>query len=812
MLNTLPRCSDVDLTDDSASASETINVDLRSVLRFLRRHIRLICVTALVCGLVGAAYLKLTPKLYTANAKVLIDTRKLDLFRAQAVIEDPTINTAAVESQIQILKSDEVARRVVEHPKLGLLQTEEFGGQQTTARQIVLSVRQLWGGSPVDTPEETMSEDGAPLEEGWLRTTVKALLPGWLNPFPRGPRSKAEITQRAIEKFQERLKVTRIGLSYVIQIEFTSEDPARAALVTNEMATAYINQQLRSKLEMAEGAGKWLEGRIAELRGQATNSDRAVQNFRAEHNIINAGDQLITDQQVQELSKQRILAETNLAEAKARYERIKAVNASQSTDAAVTDALDNAMIVRLQERYLDLVQRQNDLATRYGKGHRTVVALGREISQNRSDMSLELRRLEETYKSEYEIASTRLAQLQEGLDKLLSTSANSLQAQVQLRELQSTSNSYGSLYNSFLERYIQTVQQQSFPVTEAKVITPAAKPLKATGPGGIVILGGTVAFGLLLGCGLAIGRELLDVVLRTPAQLERLSGANFLGVLPITKTAAANGEKKPQDGPFSSIPPRLTYALDAPFSRYAETIRSIRVAVDSCRIREPMHVIGIVSAMPGEGKTTVATNLAFLVAHSADVRILLLDLDLRNPAQTRQLARSRDGLLQVLEGKKSLRDMVCIHAPTGLHFLPTGVHRPISNTSEFLNSVAMQKLLEEARQNYDYVILDLPPLVPLVDAHAVAHMVDGFVLVTEFGKTSTDLLRRALRSATEIRKKLIGAVLNKVDLRQLARLENVGGTYYTSEYYMEGGAAPFASSNVPWVSKAAPNLKTPETI
>ena len=112
------------------------------------------------------------------------------------------------------------------------------------------------------------------------------------------------------------------------------------------------------------------------------------------------------------------------------------------------------------------------------------------------------------------------------------------------------------------------------------MITPAAKPLKGSGPGSLTILGGTVTLGLLLGCGLAIGRELLDVVVRTPAQLERLSGANFLGVLPITKTAATNGEATPADGPFRSIPPRLTYALDAPFSRYAETIRSIRVAVE----------------------------------------------------------------------------------------------------------------------------------------------------------------------------------------------------------------------------------------
>ena len=91
-------------------------------------------------------------------------------------------------------------------------------------------------------------------------------------------------------------------------------------------------------------------------------------------------------------------------------------------------------------------------------------------------------------------------------------------------------------------------------------------------------------------------------------------------------------------------------------------------------------------------------------------------------------------------------------------------------------------------------------------------MVDGFVLVTEFGKTSTDVLRRALRSSTEIRKKLIGAVLNKVDLRQLARLENVGGTYYTSEYYMEDGAAPVASSNVPWASRSPLETRSPQKL
>ncbi len=509
MLNTLPRHSSESIhAIDEVLPRDLINVDLRSVVRFLRRNLRLIGLTAVVCAIVAVGYIKLTPKLYTASAQVLIDTAKLDLFRAQAVIEDPAINTAAIESQMQILRSDEIARKVVKDDDLKLLETEEFGGQPPPfARRVVLFVSQLWGAAPAKQSVEVV-----PAETGWFHEAVANRLPAWLNPFAPGPRSRSEAIQRAVQKFQSQLSVTRIGLSYVIQIQFVSQDPAISAAVANKVASTYIAEQLRSKLEMAEHAGKWLEGRIVELRDHATISDRAVQTFKAENNIINAGDQLMTDQQVQELSKQRILAEANVAEAKARYDRIKAVNKSQSkAGAAVTDALVNALIVRLQERYLDLVRQQSDFAARYGSTHRTVAALGREIDQNREDMRTELRRLEETYKSEYEIASTRLEQLQVGLDKLVGTSAKALQSQVELRGLQSTSNSYSSLYNSFLERYIQTVQQQTFPVTEAKVITPAAKPFKGSGPGSLVILGSALAFGGLLGCGLALGREMLEL-------------------------------------------------------------------------------------------------------------------------------------------------------------------------------------------------------------------------------------------------------------------------------------------------------------
>lgn len=751
-----------------------LTIDLPSVVAFFRRRFWIIASMVVLAGLIGVAYAKINPKTFTATAQLLIDTRKLDVFRAQAVVEDPTINNSAVESQMQILRSEQIARSVIRHPDLKLLETDEFGGSGPTfMSSLVEKIDRVWpaAGHAVDV-----------LQAGdWL--------PDWLQGEPGPKPSKEVLLQGAVQRFENQLDVKRIGLSYVIEIEFTSYDRERAAKIANKIATAYINDQLASKSDAAERASGWLQARMAELREQASGSDRAVQTFKVENNIINAGDGLITDQQVQELSKQRILAETNVAEAKARFERIKAVNASSSLDASVTDVLENPVFVRLQQQYLDLQSQQDALAARYGREHRTVVALDREIAEVRDNVRAELRRLEETYKSDYEIASTRLSQLQTALDKVVGTSAKTLQAQVHLRELESTANSYSNLYNSFLERYIQTVQQQSFPGTEAKLITPATTPLKASGPGGTLILAGALALGGFLGCGIAVGRELMDSVVRTSDQLERLTGVETLGVLPIVKRKtrrreAAEPPAPGGDGLVAQLPSRLTTVLDGPFTHYAETIRSIKVASDVSRTHRQMKVIGLVSAMPGEGKSMVSANLAFLMAQTGR-RTLLIDADLRNPSLSRSLTPHAEGLLQVLEGTAELGDLVIRHEPSGLYVLPAGVERKIANTNELLCSHEMQELLARARDEFDTVIIDLPPLVPVVDARASAYLIDGFVLVVEWGKTSSDALRRALRNSRPVSQKLVGSVLNKVDLTVLGRYENLRSSYYASEYYEE---------------------------
>jgi succinoglycan biosynthesis transport protein ExoP len=222
-----------------------------------------------------------------------------------------------------------------------------------------------------------------------------------------------------------------------------------------------------------------------------------------------------------------------------------------------------------------------------------------------------------------------------------------------------------------------------------------------------------------------------------------------------------------------------------PFSRFTESVRSIKVAADTSNL--DLRVIGLISAVPGEGKSTIAVNLAQLAAH-AGTRTLLIDADLRQPSLTRQIAPSANqGLLEVLDGSCDLQQAIWRDPVTGLDFLPSYLEAPIAHTSEILASRRMTDLLTQARELYDYVVVDFPPLAPVVDAKAASHLVDGFILVVEWGQTSPEIVVEALGSAEVVQSKLIGAVLNRANPAMLKRIELYKGKNY-HRYYGNYGA------------------------
>jgi polysaccharide biosynthesis transport protein len=358
-------------------------------------------------------------------------------------------------------------------------------------------------------------------------------------------------------------------------------------------------------------------------------------------------------------------------------------------------------------------------------------------------------------------------------------SATTRQSQVRLRELETAANTYRNIYETFLSRFTQSVQQQSFPSTEARVVTVATPPSGPSSPKTSLTLALAAILGFGLGIMSAFAREQMNRQIHTRAQLEGLLGTSCLAVIPAfagqKSTLRKRGATR-ESNAFRQI------SEVAPFSATAEALRYIKVAID-------LHpsggkIIGIVSALPGEGKTTVAAGFASFVARSGG-RTLLIDADLRNPSLSRTLGYTNTaGLLELVADKTSFEDLLITDSKYKFDFLPSASRIKPSNSSDILNSPAVKQMLKSAASSYDYVLVDLPPVLPVVDVKAVAHLFDAFVLVVEWGSTSTEEVVKAVAASPILSERLLGAVLNKADEAVMRRFEGYSDrsySYYTNE-------------------------------
>jgi len=343
-------------------------------------------------------------------------------------------------------------------------------------------------------------------------------------------------------------------------------------------------------------------------------------------------------------------------------------------------------------------------------------------------------------------------------------------------------------YDSFLERYTQTVQQQSLPFAGAQILTAAEPPRAASSPKSMLVLVGSALAGAMIGFGIALARELLDRTVKTPAQVEVASDGAFLGYLPtfdMNARAMRRLEKRTRKlGDVSArrftAGPAYSITLTAPFSRYTETLRAAKVAAEN-GVRGRATVLGIISAAPNEGRSTVAINLARLVAEEGE-RPILIDGDLRNPCLSRSLVPAdAPGLAQIAAGTARISEVLWSDQATGLQFLPAGTEAGKDPAKASLTAPATTAIINACRQQFDMVIVDLPATGPVVDVRAAAHLFDGFLMVTEWGTTTEDTLRQASH-VMGLEERIIGTVLNKVNMRRLRGFESarepaVAGNY-----------------------------------
>jgi succinoglycan biosynthesis transport protein ExoP len=763
------------LAPDQRLASEFVSPAeiYAAIVGFLHRQFPVILIVLLLSLALGAFYLFTATPRFTGHAVLVIDTHKTQVFQVQSPLGDLPIDSSTVDTQIEILKSENIESSVVKD--LHLNEDPEFIEPKPGLIDRLI---------------------------GFITFAFIPTIPTFQKDAGGGPTPEFRRMRSAIWILDRYLTVKRAGLTYAVDIEFKSVNPDRAAQVANAVADAYVVDSLEAKYQTTRRAASWLQDRLKELREESANAERAVVDYKSKNNIVDTGGRLINDQQLAELNSALVQARAMTAESKARLDRVQQiisagdVDPASSATATVADTLRNEVISKLRTQYLEHDAKASLLAAKLGANHLAVVNLRNQMRELRRTIFEELERTAEGFKSDYEIAKTRQESLQQSVKQMVAESQTTNEAQITLHNLQASAETYRALYDSFLQRYMESVQQQSFPVSEARLITRATPPLAKSSPKTMLILGLAGVAGLILGAAFGFLRDLSDRVFRTTEQIEDRLKADCISVVPLVEDRSKVKEvlltplagSQPADQHVITADQSLLWTVaHSPLSRFAESIRAVKIAIDSNKVVKANKVIGITSSLPNEGKSTIAVALAELIGHGGS-RVLLVDGDLRNPSLSRRLApNAQVGLLEVVRNAAAIEDVLWFDHVTGFEFLPAVLRSRLPHSSEILASQATKTLFASVREIFDYIIVDLSPLAPVVDVRVVTPLVDSFVFVAEWGRTKVDVAELALTSARSVYDNLLGVVLNKADMTVFGRYQSNRGNYYYNRYYAQYG-------------------------
>jgi len=741
---------------------------------FLRRQFAVIVFTLVLTVAASAIYLRITPPTYTGQVQVLFGNPKAQFIQQQSLLPEPTVDLAQIETQLQILKSKAIAISVINQLKLA--GDEDLNGSSQPLNSLVRWIR---------GPFVTKPAAASPTE-------------------PEGQPGDG-----VVAAFQNRLSAVRVSYSNVIEISFNSSKAVRAAEIVNAVANAYITDQLNAKFEANRRATAWLQDRLRDLGQQALTAERAVGAFKSQNNMVSSGGKPIDEQQVTDLNSRLVAIRAQTSDALARLNRFEAILRTNSVDSpsigtldsSGSEALSNPIINTLRQQYLELARRESEWSGRFGKDHLAVVNIRTRMRDIRTSILDEVRRLVETTRSDFEVNKQRQQEIEKQLAEAVSLSRTTNSAEVTMRELEGNAKGYRSLYETFLQRYMGSVQQESFPSSEARLIYPAAPPQSKSKPKSVLILALGIFGGLGLGVALGLLRDSMDRVFRTSAQIETALRLPCLSLVPLLHTpkrkkATADDPREADQDPRQrtlSIRSGIYWAvLGMPLSRFAESIRSIKLAIDLNPTKTSNKVVGITSSLPNEGKSTIAASLAQLIGHTGK-KVIVVDCDLRNPSLSANLTpNATAGIVEVISGARSLEETIWKDPRSNLVFLPAVKKGPLLHTSEILSADLTKELFDKLRASFDYIIVDLPPLTPVVDVRATTPLIDCFVLVVEWGRTKIEVVQHALHTAPNVYETLIGTVLNKTDIKAMRRYDNYRSDYYNNEHYIRYGFADHA--------------------
>jgi polysaccharide biosynthesis transport protein len=691
----------------------------------------------LVCALV---ILSTMPPVYKASSRIAFEKTLPRYMQTNKVSNEPIIDDYDTLGQTYVISSENVLLQAIR--SLSLANDPNFVGgkdSQTLGSRV----------------------------RGLLRNMAEAL--GYSEPVENQSNDPEKI---ALGNLVRDLTVSREDVASVISVAFSSNDPAKAAAIVNAIVDNYVNDTIASKMKSTNVAGKVVQERVEELKQQAKNAERAVLEYKMANNLVGTGTTTLSGEQLATLQTHMTNARVAMAEAKARMERI-----ARDPDASALFAPDNDLISRLRSELLDLSVRAKDIEGRVGKDHLAVVKVRKRMEEVREAIATEQKRVAGSFSKNYELARAQYDELAAAMSRTMGEEGANSDAKARMRELESAAETLRSLYNQAVQHFSQMNRVEAQPA-----ITPDVRVLMRANPPSqtesskkrwLIIAGGSI-FGFLLGSAIVLARNFPFGVFRTSQQVTQATGLPC-AVLPELTGADEQASLRTGD-----------YVVDWPYSRFSQTLRSIWATINIAQRDSGSKVVCVVSSNPGEGKTTVAINLAAHFGLHSKTRVLVIDADFHRQSLSNRIAPDATaGLREALEEPKALAKFVVRKERLNLDVLPCPAFDRLTNAAELLGTVGMEQLIEVARQTYDLVIIEAPPMAAVVDYKMIARHCSGFVFVVQWGKTSQRLVRECLSDASAIMDRVLCVVLNKVDSTALRSIERYKGdgfqNYYTEQ-------------------------------
>jgi succinoglycan biosynthesis transport protein ExoP len=725
-------------SDSLQNRSPFLSVDLMprephllDYLILLRKHQWLILFFLLaIVSIVTIATFRMQP-VYQATARVEIDRENTNAIRfsdsdAYEMYEDLE---DYITTQSKILQSETLAMLTVK--SMGLDNLPEFGGNP---------------GKP-----------------------VKPYAPGSEASLHRPP---------ALGAFLGRMTIKRVPNSRLLDVTFESTDPALAARVVNAHLNNFIEENFRSRYEAATQASTWLAGQLNEMKIKVENAEDARLAYERQNQIWTIDEKSdISSQKLADLNKQLTDAQADRINKEAVYQLAQAGNYD-----AISAVRESAVIQDILKQESTLSAQYTDALNQYGPKFPKVVRLQAQLKDLDQLVAREKANIANQMEAEYHGSRQRELLLKNALDEQKAETNQMAEKLVQYSILKREADTNKQLYDGMLQKLKEAGITAGLRSSNIRVVDPALIPGGPSGPNKMRNVMLSILVGLIGGIGLALLREYLDNTVKTPDDVETLARLPSLAVVPAL--CNSNGKRAGRFAKLLKAPiiagkegRAELISHNMPQSQMSEAFRALRTSLLLSQADHPPQVILMTSALPLEGKTTAAVNLAVTLAQLGD-KTLLVDADLRKPGINRALSLvdgKHAGLSSYLAGVSSL-DLITVPHPaiTNLAAIPTGPIPP--NPADLLSSRRLTELIAELRTQYKFVVIDSPPIMAATDAVILSVLVDGVLLVVRSGETPKEAFMRTRDLLAGVKCRMLGVVLNAVDASS-------PDYYYSYRYY-----------------------------